>query len=130
MGATRTRSGHVPGQERADFKPPRKGQCAADKDCPARFDVLRKIRPYLQPGSDRVNPADMNRRFLELDEQTLDILAYDLHVDWYDHSYPIEVKRQTIKDSVKIHRRLGTRRCRRRGRTRGTVLQRALRPSA
>lgn len=47
-------------------------------------------------------------RIDELDEQTLDILAYDLHVDWYDYSYPIEVKRQTIKDSVKVHRRMGT----------------------
>ena len=36
------------------------------------------------------------------------MLAYDLHVDWYDYSYPIEVKRQTIRDSVRVHRRLGT----------------------
>ena len=47
-------------------------------------------------------------RIDELDEQTLDVLAYDLHVDWYDYSYPIEVKRQTIRDSVRVHRRLGT----------------------
>jgi phage tail P2-like protein len=47
-------------------------------------------------------------RIDELDEATLDILAYDLHVDWYDYSYPVEVKRQTIKNSVKVHRKLGT----------------------
>ncbi|MPN30134.1 hypothetical protein SDC9_177592 [bioreactor metagenome] len=47
-------------------------------------------------------------RIDELDEEILDILAYDLHVDWYDYTYPIEVKRATIKDSVKVHRKLGT----------------------
>ena len=31
-----------------------------------------------------------------------------MHVDWYDFNYPIEVKRATIRDSIKIHRRLGT----------------------
>ena len=47
-------------------------------------------------------------RFDELPEELMDILAYDLHVDWYDYSYPIEVKRRTIRDSIQVHRRLGT----------------------
>lgn len=47
-------------------------------------------------------------RLDELDEQTLDVLAYDLHVDWYDYTYPIEAKRAIIKDSVKVHKRMGT----------------------
>ena len=47
-------------------------------------------------------------RIDELDEAALDVLAHDLHVDWYDFNYPIEVKRATIRDSIKIHRRLGT----------------------
>lgn len=47
-------------------------------------------------------------RIDELGEPLLDILAYDMHVDWYDYSFSLEEKRQTIKDSVKIHRRLGT----------------------
>ena len=38
----------------------------------------------------------------------MDVMAYDLHVDWYDYSYPIEVKRRTIRDSIQVHRRLGT----------------------
>lgn len=44
----------------------------------------------------------------ELSETWLDVLAYDLHVDWYDHDYPIEIKRAIIKDSIKIHQKLGT----------------------
>lgn len=47
-------------------------------------------------------------RIDKLPENVLDILAYDFHVDWYDYSYPVSVKRQIIKDSVKVHKRLGT----------------------
>lgn len=47
-------------------------------------------------------------RIDELDEHTLDILARDFHVDWYDDTYPIEAKRAVIKSSVRIHKRLGT----------------------
>lgn len=47
-------------------------------------------------------------RINELTEDVLDVLAYDLHVDWYEYSYPIDVKRSIIKDSVKVHKRLGT----------------------
>ncbi len=47
-------------------------------------------------------------RIDELPEQLLDVLAVDLYIDWYDYEYPLEVKRAIIKDSIKIHRRLGT----------------------
>ncbi|MEG2514209.1 MAG: phage tail protein I, partial [Bacteroidaceae bacterium] len=47
-------------------------------------------------------------RIDEISEEVLDVLAYDLHVDWYEYSYPIDVKRAIIKDSVKVHKRLGT----------------------
>lgn len=47
-------------------------------------------------------------RIDELDELTLDILARDFHVDWYNDTYPIEAKRAIIKSSVRIHKRLGT----------------------
>lgn len=43
-----------------------------------------------------------------LSEKWLDVLAYDLHVDWYDYDYPIDVKRAIIKDSVRVHQKLGT----------------------
>ncbi|GHV18385.1 hypothetical protein FACS18949_06550 [Clostridia bacterium] len=52
--------------------------------------------------------ANIYARIDELPEKLLDILAYDLHVDWYDYSYPVEAKRQLIKDSIKVHKRLGT----------------------
>lgn len=47
-------------------------------------------------------------RINELSEELLDILAYDLHIDWYDYDYPIEIKRNLVKNSVKVHSKLGT----------------------
>ena len=41
-------------------------------------------------------------------ESVLDHLAYQLHVDEYDTSYPIEVKRRMVKQSIPIHTRKGT----------------------
>ena len=78
------------------------------KNDPEMNALGRVIAEQLQITARQIRQNIIYARIDELDEQTLDILAYDLHVDWYDHSYPIQVKRQTIKDSVKIHRRLGT----------------------
>lgn len=47
-------------------------------------------------------------RIDELPESVLDALAYDLHVDWYNYNHPVEAKRAVIRDSVKVHMRLGT----------------------
>ncbi len=47
-------------------------------------------------------------RIDELEESVLDILAYDLHIDWYSYDYPLAAKREVIKDSVRVHKRLGT----------------------
>lgn len=43
-----------------------------------------------------------------LDERLLDILAYDFKVDWWDADYSLEEKRQTLKDSWRVHKLLGT----------------------
>ena len=58
--------------------------------------------------SNEINNVVIYARIDYLPENILDIIAYDLKVDWYDYSWPIDVKRATIKDSVKIHKRLGT----------------------
>lgn len=61
--------------------------------------------------SARVSEIDSLRiytRIDELPEDLLDILAYDLKVDWYDYGYPISVKRDLIKNSVKVHMMMGT----------------------
>ena len=47
-------------------------------------------------------------RINELPEELVDILAYDMHVDWYDYNYPLEAKRDLVKNSVKVHKKMGT----------------------
>ena len=74
------------------------------KNDPKMIALARTIAEQLQVTARQIEKNIIYARIDELDEQTLDVLAYDLHVDWYDYSYPIEVKRQTIKDSVKVHR--------------------------
>lgn len=70
--------------------------------------LAKVIAEQLQITANQTKKNIIYARIDELDEIMLDILAYDLHVDWYDYKYAIEAKRATIKDSVKIHRRLGT----------------------
>lgn len=44
----------------------------------------------------------------ELPECVLDALACDLHVDWYNFSYSVNIKRAVIKNSIKIYQKMGT----------------------
>lgn len=43
-----------------------------------------------------------------LEEPLLAILAHDFKVDWWDPSYSLEEKRQTVKGSWFVHRLMGT----------------------
>lgn len=65
------------------------------KDDPEINALGRAIAGQLQITAQQIRRNIIYARIDELDEQTLDILAYDLHVDWYDHSYPIEVFQPT-----------------------------------
>lgn len=47
-------------------------------------------------------------RLDKLQEPLIDILAYDMHIDWYDYSFPLEIKRSILKNSVKVHKKTGT----------------------
>lgn len=44
----------------------------------------------------------------ELSEKELDELAWELNIPWYDTSASIAIKREVVKDSDKVHSRLGT----------------------
>lgn len=78
------------------------------KNDPNMLALAKVIAEQMQITAKQIKKNIIYARIDELDEKTLDILAYDLHVDWYDYTYPVEVKRATIKDSVKVHRKLGT----------------------
>lgn len=43
-----------------------------------------------------------------LPDEILDVLAYDLHIDWYDPGAERSAKLEAIEGSVKVHKTLGT----------------------
>lgn len=47
-------------------------------------------------------------RIGQLPENLLDILAVDFKVDWWNPDYSLAVKRAMLKDSWRVHRKLGT----------------------
>lgn len=78
------------------------------KNDPKIIALSKIIADELSKNNALISKNIIYARIDELNEETLDVLAYDLHVDWYDYGYPIEAKRAVIKDSVKVHKRLGT----------------------
>ena len=44
----------------------------------------------------------------QLDEQTLDEMAWELNIQWYDSTAPIETKRAVIRNSDRVYAKLGT----------------------
>lgn len=78
------------------------------KDDRIMYEMGRLIAKELHITAGEIRKNIIYARIDELAEKWLDVLAYDLHIDWYDYDYPIETKRQLLKTSVKIHKHLGT----------------------
>ena len=57
------------------------------KNDPDMMTLAQTISAQLQTTAAEVRKNIIYARIDELDEATLDVLAYDLHVDWYDYSY-------------------------------------------
>ena len=76
-----------------------------DKSAPALGDSTAEILAR------RLGEIDLLRiytRIDELDEELLDILAYDFKIDWWDPNYTVEEKRKTLKGNWLVHKKLGT----------------------
>lgn len=67
------------------------------------------VAEELQENARLIRSNVIYARIDELPERLLDILAYDLHVDWYDYDYPVGIKREIIRTSVRVHKKMGTR---------------------
>lgn len=63
-----------------------------------------KLQEILAKTEDNIIYAHIDK----LNEEILDILAYDLNVMWYDYDYPIDIKRKILKDAFNVHRYMGT----------------------
>lgn len=66
------------------------------------------IANQLQQTNKNINCASIYARIAELPEEIVDILAFDMHADWYKSFYPLEAKQRILKDSVKVHKKTGT----------------------
>lgn len=76
-------------------------------------ETIKIINEILQPYIDQNFKVFIPRLFLyanidRLDENMLNHLAYECHVDFYDVDLPIEKKRTMVKKAIKYHRYKGT----------------------
>ena len=75
---------------------------------PVMLPLAKTIAAPLQKNIEMAKYTLIFHRIDELEEDVLDILARDMHVDWWSDSYPIIIKRRILKESVRVHMRLGT----------------------
>lgn len=83
-------------------------QTSLMKQDPTTQALCAALTPQFQQLADEVKTCLILSRVNELDEAALDELAWQLHVDWYDANAKLDIKRQIIKNSLKVHRYRGT----------------------
>lgn len=76
-----------------------------DPSAAALADVAARL---LARRPEEIDRLQIYPNILRLDENLLDILAYDFKVDWWDPNYSLDEKRRTLKDSWRVHKLLGT----------------------
>jgi len=70
--------------------------------------IAKALSQQLLDVSGLIDNVLIYSRIDELPEELVDVLAYDMHVDWYDCSYPLKTKREILKNSVCVHKKMGT----------------------
>lgn len=78
------------------------------KNDPKILALANAIAGQLQSTANQIKENIIYARIDQLDERVLDILAYDLKVEWYDSTFTLAEKRSIVKDAIKVHRRKGT----------------------
>ncbi len=78
---------------------------ANDKNVQA---IITASDPQLQEVSRSIREAFIVSRINELPENVIDLLAWQWHVDFYEPELPIETKRELVLESIKWHRKKGT----------------------
>ena len=73
-----------------------------------KYALARVIAEELQTLLGDCDKLRIYSRIDELDEDMLDILAFDFAVSWYYYNGSIEIKRAQIKSCFYVHRHLGT----------------------
>ena len=70
--------------------------------------LATSVAAVLEKRKEEIGSIAIYPRIDELPADLLNILANDFKVDWWDASYDLEKKRQTLKNSWHVHRILGT----------------------
>lgn len=70
--------------------------------------IIKSIEPDLYLTSKAIHENLLLPRIDELDERALDLLAWQLHVDFYDLAGTIKMKRDAVKNSLLWHMKKGT----------------------
>jgi phage tail P2-like protein len=70
--------------------------------------LCASLNPQLIQIADKVKKCLILSNVDMLPEPILDELAWELHIDWYDATASIEVKRNLIRNSDKVHMYMGT----------------------
>lgn len=70
--------------------------------------IRQSIDSPIQEVSQNIREAFIISRINELPENVIDLLAWQWHVDFYEPELPLETKRELVLDSIKWHRKKGT----------------------
>lgn len=70
--------------------------------------LCKALNPYFQQLSDEVKLVYIYGRIDELEEEVVDSLAWQFHVDFYDYTLPLSRKRELVKKSRYLHKKKGT----------------------
>ncbi|MBR1658167.1 MAG: phage tail protein I [Synergistaceae bacterium] len=70
--------------------------------------IISATDPQLREVSRSIREAFIISRIDELPENVIDLLAWQWHVDSYEPALPITTKRELVRDSVRWHRKKGT----------------------
>ncbi len=78
------------------------------KNDPTTVALCAAITPEMQIIAGYINKCLILANIDGLSEDVLDELAHELHIEWYDATTTIDIKRNLVKNSDKVHRYLGT----------------------
>ncbi|RCX20871.1 phage tail P2-like protein [Anaerobacterium chartisolvens] len=83
-------------------------QSSQMKKDPTTIALCAALAPHFRQLAKEVRLCLIYSRIYELDETTLDELAWQMHIDWYDANATLQQKRELVKTAILIHRTRGT----------------------
>lgn len=75
---------------------------------PALSAAAQSIQEELRQTTEAISKLSIFDRLNTLNDVEADEMAWQLHVDFYDASLPIDQKRELVKNAIRFHRRKGT----------------------